>query len=239
MSSRVVFLDYDGVVNTPMWNEQGTTYSFNFPSDGKVNNFQAVQWLSHACKNFGYDIVVTSTWRRFPNYKECLINGGLKSGIQILDKIPKIVGCCRGCRGDEIKEYLNTHPEIKHYIIIDDEKDMLDEQLDYFIQTDGDIGFTIKDYMKFQNIFRRDCLKIYESKSPKDFEHIKEKSHYCHNYYYGINGDILYALNSNDDDYTEWYFCNKDFQHEAEPFGESFASDGDVIRLIERYGNVW
>ena len=65
MKSRVVFLDYDqdGVVNTSMWNGKGTRCTYNFPSDNKVNNFQAVQWLSEACQKFHYDIVVTSTWR--------------------------------------------------------------------------------------------------------------------------------------------------------------------------------
>lgn len=43
---NVVFLDYDGVVNTPMWNADGTRCSFGLPQDSKVNNFQYVQWVS-------------------------------------------------------------------------------------------------------------------------------------------------------------------------------------------------
>ena len=81
MKSRICFLDYDGVVNTPMWNAEGTVCSYGFPKQGKVNNFQAVQWLSEACQKFGYDIVVTSTWRLHDNYKDCLINGGLRAGM--------------------------------------------------------------------------------------------------------------------------------------------------------------
>lgn len=47
--SKVIFLDYDGVVNTPMWDTDGKHCSYAHPGDNKVNNFQAVQWLSEAC----------------------------------------------------------------------------------------------------------------------------------------------------------------------------------------------
>ena len=122
-----------------MWNEKGTKCTYNFPQDNKVNNFQAVQWLSEACKKFHYDIVVTSTWRWDENYKECLINGGLRSGIEILGRTKEIRDQCRGF---EIKTYLKEHPEINYYVIIDDDCDMLDEQLDNFIQTCGDKIYT-------------------------------------------------------------------------------------------------
>ena len=72
MKSRVLFLDYDGVVNTLMWNDKGTRVSYNFPKDNKVNNFQAVQWVSEFCLKCKYDIVVTSSWREDSNYKELI-----------------------------------------------------------------------------------------------------------------------------------------------------------------------
>lgn len=157
MNSRVIFLDYDGVVNTPMWNDKGTKCNYNFPSDGKVNNFQAVQWISECCKKFRYDIVVTSTWRWSHNYKDCLINGGLRSGIEILGRTEDLWTVERpACRGDEIAKYLADHPEIKYYIIIDDEDDMLPEQMDHFIQTNGNVGFSLDDYKHFEKIHMKD-----------------------------------------------------------------------------------
>lgn len=153
MNSRICFLDYDGVVNTPMWNEKGTRCTYNFPSDNKVNNFQAVQWLSEACQKFHYDIVVTSTWRWDPNYKECLINGGLRDGIEILGRTPNLNGQSRGA---EIKKYIEEHPEINYYIIIDDDVDMLPEQIGHFINTDTVIGFTLNEFNKFEEIFMKD-----------------------------------------------------------------------------------
>ena len=136
-----------------MWNEKGTGCRFNWPSDGKVNNFQAVQWLSEACQKFHYDIVITSTWRFHDNYKECLINGGLRNGIKILGKTPSLN---HQSRGAEIKAYLDSHPEITYYVIVDDEADILPDQVDHFIQTDDDTGFNYKDFRKFEEIFNKD-----------------------------------------------------------------------------------
>lgn len=143
----------DGVVNTPMWNAEGTHCSYGFPKQGKVNNFQAVQWLSEACQKFDYDIVVTSTWRLHDNYKECLINGGLRPGIEILGCTERFGGLPRGA---EIDAYIINHPEILYYIIVDDEADILEHQRDHFIQTNDSFGFGLDDFKKFENIFLQD-----------------------------------------------------------------------------------
>ena len=147
---NVIFLDYDGVVNTPMWNEDGNKCRYNFPDDNKVNNFQAVQWISELCEKCDYSIVVTSTWKNDPNYKECLINGGLRPGIKILGKTERPAGTNRVdfSRGEEIEQYLKYHPEIEKYLIIDDEDDFTDEQKKHFIKTRHDVGFQKADFRK-------------------------------------------------------------------------------------------
>ena len=163
MKSRVIFLDYDGVVNTPMWNEKGTVCRYNWPSDNKVNNFQAVQWLSEACIKFHYDIVVTSTWRLKDNYKDCLINGGLREGIEILGRTVHLTDeedgpDFHGRRGREIQRYLDEHPEINYYMILDDEDVPCNEnQREHFIQTvDHHGGFNEADFLQFEKLFMRD-----------------------------------------------------------------------------------
>lgn len=157
---RVCFLDYDGVVNTPMWNEKGTNSRYYFPSDGKVNNFQAVQWLSEACKKFHYDIVVTSTWRSKANYKECLINGGLRDGIEVLGRTEDLHyehPYPEKTRGWEIKKYLEEHPEIEYYVIVDDENQFLPEQQHHFIHIINDwTGFGYLEYAKWEEIYLKD-----------------------------------------------------------------------------------
>ena len=136
-----MFLDYDGVVNISMWNEKGTKRCFGYPEDGRVNHFQAVQWVSEFCERGHYDIVVTSTWKKYPNYGECLRNGGLRQGIEILGKTEDL-SHERKRRGDEIKLYLDEHPEIRYYVIVDDIDDMLPEQMGHFVKTKIEYGFS-------------------------------------------------------------------------------------------------
>lgn len=143
---RVVFLDYDGVVNTPMWDESGEHCRFAFPQDNKVNNFQCVQWVSEFCQKYGYDIVVSSTWRFDENYKECLVNGGLRSGINIIGKTCDLPN---QTRGDEIKKYLSEHPEITDFLIFDDEADM-GKLVDHLIECNANIGFGMTEFFQAQ-----------------------------------------------------------------------------------------
>ena len=139
-SMNVLFLDYDGVVNTPMWNEDGTRCRYGMPYDNKVNNFQAVQWVSEFCARCKYDIVVTSTWRKYGNWKQCLIAGGLREGIEVLGKTEDLsdIG---GKRGDEIKLYLDTHPEIRYYVIADDKDEVLPEQREHLFWSTENTDF--------------------------------------------------------------------------------------------------
>lgn len=145
---RVVFLDYDGVVNTPMWTPDGKRCRFGMPSDGKVNNFQSVQWVSEFCERYDYSIVVSSTWRFHDNYSQCLINGGLREGLLINGRTPILRGETRGA---EIKQYLSLHPEVEAYLIFDDENDM-DDLTPYLVKCDSDIGFGLREFKKAEKL---------------------------------------------------------------------------------------
>ena len=140
---KIIFLDYDGVVNTLIFDSKRDEPYFNFPKDNKVNNFQAVCWLNKLCLENDAKIVVTSTWRNYENYKECLYNGGLSKNIEILGKTDDL----GTKRGYEIQKWLddNKNLEIKEFVILDDEDDMvnLGEKL---VQTDTYIGITYHTY---------------------------------------------------------------------------------------------
>lgn len=155
----VLFLDYDGVVNTPMWecNPTKGTYvcRYGHSGDGKVNNYQAVQWISELCQKCDIDIVVTSTWRMSDNYKECLINGGLRPGINIIGKTEMAL-----YRESEIMQYLTDHPEIGNdFIIIDD--DTIDMSPfgyvnnEHFIKCNSYVGFGYTEYRKAEYLVQR------------------------------------------------------------------------------------
>ena len=53
----------------------------------------------------------------------------------------------RAERGHEIQYWLDIHPEVTNYVILDDDNDFLDTQQKYFIQTS-------------QNIDHSDCVDI-------------------------------------------------------------------------------
>lgn len=147
-NKRILFLDYDGVVNTPMWDADGKKCRFNFPHHNKVNNFQAVQWVSEFCQKFGFAIVVTSDWRFDSNWRECLINGGLREGVEVIDKTGE-----DKTRGHEIKNWLNEHPEVELYFILDDLEQVLEEQKPFFLQTDVSVGFCMTDFFELRRRF--------------------------------------------------------------------------------------
>lgn len=159
----IIFLDYDDVVNSPMWywDEEKNKFrcNYNFPKDNKVNNFQAVQWISEICEKFNAQIVVSSDWRRHDNYKECLINGGLRQGIKILGKTPFMPYCYRQ---DEIKVYLekNNIGEFDFLVIDDDEGAWL-EDTDHFIHVQSS-AFGIKEFFEA-------CEKIEKLQNRKKF----------------------------------------------------------------------
>lgn len=156
-SINVVFLDFDGVVNTPMWhNANGKLRTkYNFPKNGSVNNWQACQWLSKFCKERGYSIVVSSTWRKsgLETCRKCLYNGGVWQSIPIIDRTPVL----DTKRGYEIQKWLDTQVEndikIKRWIIIDDEDDMVSkEQFDRLVLCREDAGFLLSDMKKAEYI---------------------------------------------------------------------------------------
>lgn len=150
---NVIFLDYDGVVNTPQWSLKDGKWAcgLGYPWHNKVNNPQAVQWVSEFCEKYHYSIVVTSTWRFDDNYVECLQNAGLRKEIAIIGKTPNMPG---GCRGDEIGSWLKDHLEIEQYLIFDDECDMGTHK-DHLIQCDPCVGFGLNEYKKAEQLHNK------------------------------------------------------------------------------------
>lgn len=150
---NIIFLDYDGVVNTPMWQLRDGKWKcrHNHDFDGKVNNEQAVQWVSEFCQKYGYDIVVTSTWRLYADCAGCLIRAGLRPGIEILGHTPS---CFGNPRGDEITRYLAEHPEITGYLIFDDDADM-GPHLNHLVRCNPYTGFGHAEFQHAEELHRK------------------------------------------------------------------------------------
>ena len=140
--TKVCFLDFDGVI---------TATHRAFLAKLEYDPISCMI-LNRGLTEFGYAIVVSSTWRLgepFLTLCTYLRLMGLKVRVhpdfkttEIYDKL----------RGNQIKEWLSRHPEVTDYLIIDDDQDMLESQLDRFIHCDGSEGFGAKEYKRMKYI---------------------------------------------------------------------------------------
>ena len=152
MKNPIIFLDFDGVVNTIFYRyyprEDKYHFRYAHEEDGFVNNTQAIAWLNELYLKYPFDIVVTSTWRRFSDYRAILMKSGLDLRINILGATPWLENETRGA--EIIKWIDDNHCRDRNIIILDDDTDMEGLNKD-LIKCDPYLGFTIYEYME--------CLK--------------------------------------------------------------------------------
>lgn len=130
-NKEILFLDIDGVVNCATTTQRSRGYIGIDPEMaflvGKIQ-------LDTGCR-----VVLSSSWRGSvegeKEIKEQVVN--------FIDKTPNTRRYPdRLLRGYEIQDWLNAHPEVTKYAIIDDDSDMLPEQLPNFFQTSWKTGIT-------------------------------------------------------------------------------------------------
>ena len=149
MSKPIIFLDFDGVVETIYWEKtEDGTWSFNVHKSGRkeLNNKQAIGWLNELYRKVPYDIVVSSTWRMGMTIDELqtlLVNSGFNPDIKVIGTTPIL----HRQRGQEIQAWLDTVSFAGKFIIIDDDVDMC-HLLPLLVRTDCQLGFTIYDFQK-------------------------------------------------------------------------------------------
>lgn len=157
---NVLFLDFDGVINTYWWNADGTKFEIGYKD--KCTNSQAVQWISHFCEEYNYYIVVSSTWRigtSVESLRRVLINSGMKEDVannRVIDKTP-VYHHGYVTRGEEINDWLKRHPDTSRYIIVDDDDDFecFPEMRDHLVKTNFYVGFMINDFMTAEGLHRK------------------------------------------------------------------------------------
>ncbi len=130
---NVIFLDVDGVLNS-----RADYYSSDLPTDAHFAYLQEIVEKSHA------KIVLSSTWRinlRWGDSQAHKLTSRLAEfGLEIYDVTPEL----DGIRGEEIREYLDTHPDVDGYVVLDDDTDMLDLE-EHLIHTDTRVGLQAGD----------------------------------------------------------------------------------------------
>lgn len=149
MNKPIIFLDFDGVVETIYWEKDvDGTWSFNVHKVGReqLNNKQAIGWLNELYNKVPYDIVVSSTWRigmSVEDLQNLLLRSGFNPEIKVLDKTPVLYQQ----RGLEIQQWIDDNNFKGKFIIIDDDSDMC-HLLPVLVRCDCQLGFTIYDYNK-------------------------------------------------------------------------------------------
>lgn len=144
---KVLFLDIDGVLNS-----HRTAYAFGgFPFDVEKHRHRfdevAIALVRNVVTAAGAQIVLSSSWRNDKDWER--IGPGL--GLTIMDRTPTLPGK----RGEEIAVWLQAHPEVESYVILDDDGDMLDEQRERFVQTTHEDGLTYELALRIARLF--DC----------------------------------------------------------------------------------
>ena len=146
---NILLLDFDGVVNSRKW-YNSVQYKENNYKDPDVDP-EIINLLNNLTNKLNLKIVISSSWKYDKGFSERLGRIGLDN---VIDKTPDLVFSVsydKFCKGLEVEEYLNKHPEVSNYVILDDEDEFYGEQLIHFIQTNYKTGFTLENY--------KECLK--------------------------------------------------------------------------------
>lgn len=145
---KVLFLDIDGVLRSG----RSAMFLQNPHSQllvASADPFDDMDWVAVGmirtlCKKHEVKLVLSSAWRE--NWKLDVL--GQKLGLEFLDATDTE----EGTRGEQIQRWLNTHPEVTHYAIVDDNSGMLASQADHFVQTDFGEGLGYYNYKNLRDI---------------------------------------------------------------------------------------
>jgi hypothetical protein len=142
---KVVFLDVDGVCNTPK--EWGKFFS----DPAAAFNRGCVTRLN-VLAEAGAKFVISSTWRLSHSPEE-IAEFLVVNGFEYPDAVIGATPVLHVERGREIQLYLDGHPEVEVFVILDDDADMvhLDDML---VRTDAVDGLTDADVEKALEILK-------------------------------------------------------------------------------------
>lgn len=136
-SMKYIFLDFDGVMNTPATLHNGKIGALDHEFVARFND---------VVRKTGAKVVISSTWRLFKNIAEVILAAGF-----LIDEFEGMTPSLfdpanpekKFCRGDEIAKWMQeSGVEIDRYAILDDDEDMLPEQQSHFFKTETAHGLT-------------------------------------------------------------------------------------------------
>lgn len=145
---KVIFLDIDGVLNSEKFFMEKARDIIALDKS-KINLLKKIVDVTNA------KIVLSSTWRMLPSnhpdYK-ALMSFFEEEGLSVYDKTPS----GSNGRGSEIQQWLNNHPEVTDFVILDDDSYDMGDLVKYLVQPtwSGDGGLQISHVTKAINILQ-------------------------------------------------------------------------------------
>lgn len=158
---KVIFLDIDGVLNS----EEFAIWCNEFPDfvrEGGSNwvDPKAVRMITSLCEEHDVKLVISSSWRlfdttstieHFKNYRDLTPLCKYIVGVTPRNSDDRIWES----RGEEIQQYLDSHPEVENYVIVDDDNDMLESQKDHFVRCNYVFGLIPSRVEKMKEILNK------------------------------------------------------------------------------------
>lgn len=153
---RVLFLDFDGVLNSTQTDFLSDFDFQQYPFADRAYELNFDSYLINVLnKVMGFlpevKIVISSSWRTHYTLEEIRVKMYL-NGFKYTTRVVDITPNTKISRGDDIKAYCQSK-RIEDYCILDDSNDMLPEQMERFVQTNELIGFNIIDGLKVIQTF--------------------------------------------------------------------------------------
>jgi len=140
---KVIFLDVDGVLCTSDCLRMRLA-----PTGHHVFNPACVGALNDIIAATGAKLVLSSSWRHFMSIRKFNTHSKAFGVPPCIDETPTLSQTFSADglyiaqqRGTEIKAWLDAHPEVDKFVILDDNSDMA-SLMDFLIQTDMDRGLT-------------------------------------------------------------------------------------------------
>lgn len=149
MTKPIIFLDFDGVLNTEQYQARLAVYGKPAKDAwGPLFDPRAVANLHKIVATTDARIVISSSWRYIHRLGSLRMMWSVRElPYEIYDVIP--AGASYISRGEEIDCYLKAHPTDNYnYVIIDDLDDFTESQHSHFVETNPIVGITEKDANK-------------------------------------------------------------------------------------------
>ena len=143
---KILFLDIDGVLNnrfTHLGPNHHTWNDWHF----KGLDRSLIPHLNRIIEETGAKIVLSSTWRLHHTPEQMharLTSAGMKPEIEIIDRTDVLNhGPIYVPRCQEIEKWLDEHPEVVDFAVLDDDGDA--NIPGHFVHTVHDVGLTEED----------------------------------------------------------------------------------------------